>query len=113
MLRWHRPAIHLPITGIFCLALSAAASGRGMLQNLFLCKGSSEGEHGSDTSSLFDLQHTWLPLRGLAHNNGASFEYLLSHCAEADRCLQAQLMPVGNPEPTNYGVGGPEIPPRY
>lgn len=86
-----------------------------MLQNPFPCKGFSEGEHGSDTSSLFDLQHTWLPLRGLAHNNGASFECLLSdtQCAKDERCFQAQLMPVGSPEPTSYGVGGPEIPLRY
>lgn len=61
-------------------------------------------------SSLFDLQRAWLPVAGLAHNDAASFERLLSHCAEADRCFQAQLMPVGSPEPMGCGVGGPGIP---
>lgn len=80
------------------------------MENLFLCKGFSEQEHDFDTSLLFDLQPSWLPLRELAHNNGASFECLLSHCAELDRCFQAQLMTVGSPKPTSCGVGGPEIP---
>lgn len=48
-------------------------------------------------SSLFDLQHAWLPVGGLTHNDAASFECLLSHCAEADRCIQAQLMPSAAP----------------
>lgn len=39
-----RPARSPPITSIFCLALSPAASGRGMLQDLFLHKGFSESE---------------------------------------------------------------------
>lgn len=76
-----------------------------MLENLFLCKGFSEREHGSDTSLLFDLQHSWLPLRGLAHNNGASFECLLSHCAEADRCSQAQFNACREPQAHNLWCG--------
>jgi len=43
------------------------------------------------------------------HNDAASFVCLLSHCAEADRCFQAQLMPVGSPEPAGCSVGGPGI----
>lgn len=39
------------------------------------------------------------------HNDAASFVCLLSHCAEADRCFQAQLMPVGSPEPAGCSVG--------
>lgn len=61
-------------------------------------------------SSLFDLWRAWLPVGGLAHNDAASFERLLSHRAEADRCFQAQLMPVSSPEPRGCGVGGPGIP---
>lgn len=61
-------------------------------------------------SSLFDLWHAWLPFGELTHNDAASFQHLLSHRAEADRCFQAQLMPVSSPEPTGCGVRGPGTP---
>lgn len=64
-------------------------------------------------SSLFDLGHAWLSIGELTHNEAASSARLLSHHAEADRCFQAQLMPVGSPEPTGCGVGGPGIPPGH